>query len=129
MSLSAASPDSRTIGGGGDITAVSLYADGAAGWSTLALLAGFPDAEGFVRGDSNADGNTDIGDPIFTLNFLFGGGAGPICPEAADTNGDGSIDLADGVYGLNFQFSGGPPPPAPYPDCGGLGCPEHPCGR
>ena len=71
------------------------------------------DVSGFKRADSNADGNVDLSDASYTLNFLFLGGPGPVCFDSADSNDDGGVDLSDGVFGLNFLFLGGPPPPAP----------------
>lgn len=69
----------------------------------------------FRRGDSNGSCVVDIADAIFTLNFLFSGGAAPLCPDAADSNDDGKIDLSDAVSALGFLFLGSPPPPEPGP--------------
>jgi hypothetical protein len=33
----------------------------------------------FVRGDANKDGNIDIGDVIYLINYLFKGGTPPFC--------------------------------------------------
>jgi len=89
----------------------------------------------FVRADANADANLDISDPIFILNYLFQGGPGPVCRNAADANDDMSIDLADGVYIMGYIFLEGPAPVTPWPDCGpeaapgsSLGCEAYgPC--
>ncbi|HVR75105.1 MAG TPA: hypothetical protein VMT52_12265, partial [Planctomycetota bacterium] len=75
---------------------------------------------GFRRGDSNRDGAVDISDPIRVLGFLFLGGAGLPCPDAADSNDDGNIDLSDAVYTLHGLFLGGDPIPAPGPEACGL---------
>jgi len=72
----------------------------------------------FIRGDVNADGAVNIGDPIFTLNYLFAGGLQPQCMAAADTNLDGAVNVGDPIYTLQYLFAGGPPPPAPFPSCG-----------
>ncbi|MCA8959362.1 MAG: hypothetical protein KDC38_02565 [Planctomycetes bacterium] len=72
----------------------------------------------FLRGDINADGNVDIGDPIALLSYLFGGGASPGCFAAADTNADAQNDVGDAVTLLSFLFDGASPPPDPFPDCG-----------
>lgn len=100
--------------------------------ATLFFLAFFslPAAAGadFVRGDANDDGSIDITDGVFTLNWLFAGGADPGCLSAADANDNGQVDLSDAVYTLGFLFMGGRAPPAPFPGCGpdstadGLGC-------
>jgi hypothetical protein len=89
----------------------------------------------FRRGDSNADGRVDISDAVYTLNWLFLGGAVPPCLDAADVDDSGEIDITDG-HGVNvFLFLGGSPPPAPGPfACGGdptpdeLTCVEGGCG-
>ena len=71
----------------------------------------------FLRGDANADGAIDIGDPIAILGQLFQG-TGPVaCESAADVNDDGGVDIADAIYALGYSFSGGTPPPAPFPAC------------
>jgi PKD repeat protein len=74
----------------------------------------------FRRGDANADGKVDISDAIAILGYLFGGGDGPACLDAADANDDGKVDISDAIYLLAHLFLGGPAPPAPGPiACGG----------
>jgi hypothetical protein len=80
-----------------------------------------PPGTPFIRGDTNADGNRNITDGIFVLNFLFIGGPAPPCSESADTDGKPPVNITDGIYMLNFLFLGGPAPPAPYPACESLG--------
>ena len=72
----------------------------------------------FRRGDSNADSDTNIADPVFTLQFLFVRGAVPPCKDAADADDDGRLSLSDAVYSLNALVGGGPQFPPPGPDCG-----------
>jgi hypothetical protein len=73
----------------------------------------------FRRGDSNGDGNLNITDGIYVLNFLFLGGPTPPCLEAANPNDDQAVNITDGIYVLNFLFLGGPAPAPPGPDsCG-----------
>ena len=72
----------------------------------------------FLRGDCNADGRVDIGDPIKLLAYLFANDDPPLCHKAADANDDGVLNIADAIYSLSYQFAGGPPPPAPFPACG-----------
>lgn len=81
----------------------------------------------FVRGDINADGGFNISDPIFGLEYLFGGG--PLfCAKALDVNDSGATDLADIIFTLGAIFGLGGLPGAPFPDCGvdptpdGLSC-------
>jgi len=72
----------------------------------------------FRRGDSNADGESNLSDAISTLSFLFGGEPELDCEKAADTDDDGRVLLTDAIYLLGFLFQGGREPPAPFRDCG-----------
>lgn len=78
---------------------------------------GAQDAQ-FRRGDSNADGQFNLSDAVFTLSFLFLGTATPTCADALDADDSGSINLTDAVFGLGYLFLGGPPPLPPFGDCG-----------
>lgn len=75
-------------------------------------------APSFVRGDSNADGEVDISDAVFTLVYLFKAGASPVCEDAADANDDSVIDVADPLACLFGLFEPAFTIPAPYPECG-----------
>jgi len=77
-----------------------------------ALLAG-DGGDLFLRGDANADTTVNIGDPVYTLAFLFTSGPAPVCLDAADSNDDGSINIGDPVSTLAFLFSGAGPLPPP----------------
>ena len=70
----------------------------------------------FQRGNCDGVGPLDLTDAVYTLNFLFLGGAEPPCREACDADSNKRLDLTDGVYTLNFLFLAGPPPGS-YPDC------------
>ncbi|HVR74085.1 MAG TPA: hypothetical protein VMT52_07130 [Planctomycetota bacterium] len=72
----------------------------------------------FRRGDSDADGATNITDAIFTLSYLFTGGRTPTCLDAADGDDDGQVAITDPIRVLGFLFIGGPPPPPPGDACG-----------
>lgn len=73
----------------------------------------------FKRGDCNTDGNVDVSDPAFLLNFLFVSGPQPGCRDACDLNDDGGVDISDAAYALNYLFViGSPVPPAPGTSCG-----------
>lgn len=86
------------------------------------------EAGGFLRGDSNHDGKTDISDAIATLQALFSGGVVIACLSAADVNDSGRVDISDPTALLNYLFQGGSPPPPPFDSCGpdptpdALGC-------
>jgi hypothetical protein len=71
-----------------------------------------PDERRFVRGLCNGeDPSINITTVVFTLEFLFLGGATPPCLEACDSDGDTRFEITDPIYTLNFLFLGGPPPP------------------
>lgn len=73
----------------------------------------------FIRSDCNSDGQTDIGDGIYLLDFLFSDGDLLQCANACDFGADGLVDVADAVAILSYVFvSGSPNPPAPWPNCG-----------
>ncbi|MGE3163804.1 MAG: DUF1800 domain-containing protein [Planctomycetota bacterium] len=73
----------------------------------------------FVRGDANADGAVNVGDPITTLGYLFAGALDSVpCLDAADANDDEAVNVADVVATLAFLFGSGPAPAAPTPFCG-----------
>jgi hypothetical protein len=61
-------------------------------------------------GDANADGSVDLGDVVYTLNYLFKDGPTPFPVDKADANCDGKVDLGDAIYVLNYLFKGGQPP-------------------
>ena len=71
----------------------------------------------FDRGDANVDGSFNISDPIYTLNFLFGGGP-MACVKAGDMSDSGDVNIADIVFGLQGIFGVGPLPNAPFGACG-----------
>jgi hypothetical protein len=90
----------------------------------------------FQRGDTNADQNVNIADPIALLGHLFGGDAAPSCPDAADANDDGRLNIADAITILSHLFACGGGLPAPFGRCGVdltddalPGCEYLPCAR
>ena len=60
-------------------------------------------------GDANGDGNIQLPDIIFMVNFIFKGGIAPDPPAFGDLNCDGKVNLGDIIYLVNFIFKGGPP--------------------
>ncbi|HZN58438.1 MAG TPA: tetratricopeptide repeat protein, partial [Planctomycetota bacterium] len=96
---------------------------------TRVLLGGSGDEPRFRRGDVNADGILNIGDPITTLGYLYlGTPSALVCAKAADADDSGTLILTDAIYLLSYLFLGGGPPVAPFPGCGldntadNLGC-------
>jgi hypothetical protein len=91
----------------------------------------------FLRGNVDDDASLTVTDPVATLQFLFFGGATPLCLDAADSNDSGGLNVSDAIWTLGFLCLGGPVPPPPGPfACGEdptrdrLGCGAFPsCAR
>ncbi len=64
----------------------------------------------FLCGDCNGDGNIDVGDVIYLINYLYKMGPAPNPMESGDTNQDGEVNVGDVVYLINYLFKNGPPP-------------------
>lgn len=75
---------------------------------------------GCCRGpiSGNVDGdpgdNVNVADLAYLVDYLFGGGFPPPCPEEGDINGDGSINVVDVTDMVDYLFYGGQSP-APCP--------------
>ncbi len=72
----------------------------------------------FIRGDANDDGEVNISDAIYTLEWLFLGKPPPEVLDSADTDDDGKNDISDPIFLLNALFIKGGPLPPPYPQDG-----------
>ncbi|MBI4585349.1 MAG: VCBS repeat-containing protein [Planctomycetes bacterium] len=62
----------------------------------------------FIRGDANSDGDRDLTDGIFILEFLFLGKSAPPCHNSADIDDDGQLSVTDAINLLGFLFLGSP---------------------
>ncbi|NIP42914.1 MAG: hypothetical protein GWO41_17110 [candidate division Zixibacteria bacterium] len=64
------------------------------------------------NGDSNNDGNINVSDAVWIINFTFVGGDPPR-PELyqGDANCDDNINVSDAVFIVNYVFMGGQSPP------------------
>lgn len=89
-----------------------MHAD-LAGFPRSTLVSTFRPPGAFLRGDADRDGRLTINDPARTLHFLFLGGEGLACEDAADTDDDGALSIADPVASLSYLFAGGRVPVAP----------------
>ncbi len=61
-----------------------------------------------VAGDANGDGNLEVADIFYLINFLLADGSPPA--GDADANGDGAVTVTDVFYLINYFFAGGPAP-------------------
>jgi hypothetical protein len=63
---------------------------------------------GYYRGDVNKDGNFNVADVIYTVNYCFKGGAKPIeFVDQGDVNNDGNTNVTDVIFMVNNRFKGG----------------------
>jgi hypothetical protein len=67
----------------------------------------------YVCGDANADGEVNVADAVYNINYVFKDGPAPVPEIAGDANGDGEVNVGDGVYVINYVFKGGQPPLCP----------------
>ncbi|MBI4602067.1 MAG: PKD domain-containing protein [Planctomycetes bacterium] len=86
--------------------------------SRVEILLGPPFPKFFLRGDADGNREVDITDAIRILNYLFTGGAEPVCMDAADVNDKGVVDISAPIALLSFLFNGGALPAVPFPHFG-----------
>jgi len=67
----------------------------------------------YVCGDANGDGEVNVGDGVFLINYIFKEGPAPDPIEAGDANCDGEPNVGDAVYIINYVFNEGPEPCCP----------------
>jgi hypothetical protein len=89
------------------ISASSSYG---AGSSDMYLLKISCFREAILAGDANGDGEVNIGDVVYLINYLFKQGPSPEPLELSDNNCDWTVNLGDVVYLLNYLFRSGPVP-------------------
>jgi hypothetical protein len=61
-------------------------------------------------GDANSDGETNIVDVVYVVNYVFRSGPSPEPYLAGDANCDGNVTVADAVYLVNYLFKNGTAP-------------------
>lgn len=64
----------------------------------------------YPNGDGNDDGNVNVADAVFIINYVFKFGPAPNPVLAGDANCDHGVNVADAVYLINRVFKNGPPP-------------------
>jgi hypothetical protein len=67
----------------------------------------------YVCGDANDDGEINVADAVFIINYVFNDGPAPDPLTAGDANGDLEVNVADGVFLINYVFNEGPAPGCP----------------
>jgi hypothetical protein len=61
-------------------------------------------------GDVNGDGDINVADVVYLVNFIFKGGPPPQPLSAGDADGDCALNIGDPVHLINYVFKGGDPP-------------------
>lgn len=64
----------------------------------------------YVWGDASGNGEVEMGDILYLVNYLYKGGPEPGMRPAGDPNNDCTIDLTDILYLINYLYRGGPAP-------------------
>ena len=82
----------------------------------MVLFINFAFAKEYKAGDVDGNGNININDPVFLLNYLFKNGPKPPCGSTGDANSDGVTDITDPLFLLNYLFLGGEEPVGIMPD-------------
>jgi hypothetical protein len=67
----------------------------------------------YKPGDVNKDGEVNIGDVVFLVNYLFKHSTTPEPIESGDVNGDCEVNIGDVVYLINYLYKNGPLPQCP----------------
>jgi len=65
---------------------------------------------GGICGDADGSNSVSIGDAVFIINYIFGGGPPPVPLLGADADCSGGVSIGDAVYLINFIFGGGSAP-------------------
>jgi serine protease AprX len=87
----------------------ATYPDNDYGWGIPDILAA-TQYSFYLTGDVNGDGEVDIGDVIYLVNYLFSGGSAPNPLFLGDVNCDELVNIEDVIYLVNYLFLGGPEP-------------------
>jgi len=61
----------------------------------------------YIAGDVDNNTTVSIGDAVFLINYIFGGGYSPATTCIADANGDDVVSIGDAVTLINYIFAGG----------------------
>jgi hypothetical protein len=65
----------------------------------------------YICGDAGGDGQVNISDAVYIINYIFiPGSPAPEPLQAAEVNCDGNVNISDAVYIINYIFVGGAAP-------------------
>jgi len=67
----------------------------------------------FVCGDLDDNGDINVLDIVFLIDFKFKNGPAPEPMQAADVNSDGEVNVLDIVWLIDYKFKGGAAPDCP----------------
>jgi hypothetical protein len=67
----------------------------------------------YLSGDASKDGNVDVADLVYLINYLYRSGPPPDPFQSADVYPDQVIDVSDLVYILNYLYRHGSAPACP----------------
>ena len=96
--------------GDGQLMAADAAYDGLSVIPTIIQGSSIPDCC-ILPGNMNGDGQIDVTDLTYTVDYLFGGGPPPPCMLEANIDGLGALmDVSDLVYLVDYLFRGGQPP-------------------
>jgi hypothetical protein len=91
------------------LTALDHWHYGQAGYNLLEGILSYV-CSGYLLGDANGDGNINVSDVVYLINYLFIGGPAPDPIARGDVNRDNFVNVTDVVYLINYLFIGGPSP-------------------
>jgi hypothetical protein len=81
--------------------------DSAGNWSALSRILTMQ-PQPYLVGNVNSDGVVNVGDIIYMVDYVFGGGKDPVPFDAADTNDDGKVNVGDIGYLIMQVFPSRP---------------------
>jgi nitrous oxidase accessory protein NosD len=64
----------------------------------------------YICGDANDDGDVNVSDAVYIINYIFTGGPAPDPLASAEVNCDGDVNVSDAVWIINYIFTGGNEP-------------------
>jgi serine protease AprX len=83
--------------------------DNTYGWGIPDILAAI-EYSFYYTGDANGDGEIDVGDVVYLIDYLFTGGYAPDPLWLGDVDCDDLVAVGDVVYLINYLFLGGSEP-------------------